>query len=114
MKSMQVAVGADDLGTGSQHQVEGVAEQDLVRRLARSSSGVMALTVPSRADRHEGMGVSIVPLGSRKRPRRAAPSVARTSNFPVLTGAGSAVESFIVSDHAGRATVLLLLDQLKG
>ncbi len=45
-EAMQSAVRADDLGARPQHQVEGVAEDDLCADVQSSSSGVIAFTVP--------------------------------------------------------------------
>ena len=50
---MQRTEPADDLDSRSQHEVEGIAEDEICAPLSRTSSGVNALTVPGVTDRHE-------------------------------------------------------------
>ncbi len=67
---MQAAKAGDALGRRAQHQVIGIAENDVGAGLAHLVE-IHRLNSADSADRHEGLGVRISPRGIEIWPRRA-------------------------------------------
>jgi hypothetical protein len=79
-EAVQSAMRSDDLQTWPQPEVEGVAQADLRAGFDQVARG-HRLDRSVGADRHEGGGFDQLPWARVMRPRRAAPSLARSSKF---------------------------------